>query len=140
MTNIYQVLVFAIVLGIKSCHACGKAILQSKILTVLLPKGQKTLCNQGIWYTLLKFVRRCFYTIGKLREAWRTPISYDSSLGSRGRCRPLPTFSSIYFNTFPWLLLKRKTEMIIMSCCTGFAFTSRKYLFQHLPMTASAIM
>ena len=61
------------------------------------------------------------YTIGKLTEAWRTPISYDSSVGSRDGCRPLPTS-----------MMKR-----FLSLVAGFAFTSREYISQHLPMTTS---
>ena len=61
------------------------------------------------------------YTIGKLTEAWKTPIFYDSSVGTRDGCRPLPTS-----------LMKR-----FLSLVAGFAFISREYILRHLPMTAS---
>ena len=61
------------------------------------------------------------YTIGKLTEAWRTPISDDSSGGSRDGCRPLPRS-----------MMKRFLSLVAL-----FAFTSREYIWQHLPRTAS---
>ena len=61
------------------------------------------------------------YTIGKLTEAWRTPISDDSSGGSRDECRPLPRS-----------MMKRFLSLVAL-----FAFTSREYIWQHLPRTAS---
>ena len=54
-------------------------------------------------------------------EEWRTPISYNSSVGRRDGCRPLPTSMMKQF----------------LSLVAGFAFTSREYISQHLPMTAS---
>ena len=61
------------------------------------------------------------YTIGKLTEARWIPISYDSSVDSRDRCRPLPTSMMKQF----------------LSSDAGFGFTSREYISQHLPMAAS---
>ena len=52
------------------------------------------------------------YTTGKLTEAWRTPIFYDSSVGSRDGHRPQPTSMVV------WLLF----------IVAGFAFTSRLYI------------
>ena len=60
-------------------------------------------------------------TTGKFTEAWRTPVSYDSSVGSTGGCRPLPTS-----------MMKR-----FVSLDPGFAFTLREYISQHIPMTAT---
>ena len=61
------------------------------------------------------------YTMGKLAEAWRTPNSCDSLINSRDGCRPLTTS-----------IRKR-----VLSLVAGFAFTSREYISQHLPVTAS---
>ena len=55
------------------------------------------------------------YAIGKLTQAWRISISYDSSVGSRGECRPLPK-----------ALMKR-----FLSVVAGFAFTSIEYILQY---------
>ena len=60
------------------------------------------------------------YTIGKLTEVWRTPISYDSLVFSRDGCRPLPR------SMVKWFL----------SLVAGFTSTSREYISQHLPLTA----
>ena len=49
-------------------------------------------------------------TAGKLTEVWRTPISYDSSVVSRDRCRPLPTSMMKQF----------------LSLVAGFAFASKE--------------
>ena len=61
--------------------------------------------------------------MGKLTEAWGTTISYDSSVGSRSKCRRLPTSM---INEF-------------LSLVAGFAFTSREYILKHLPMIASGM-
>ena len=61
------------------------------------------------------------YTMGKLAEAWRTPNSCDSLVNSRDGCRPLTTS-----------IRKR-----VLSLVAGFAFTSREYISQHFPVTAS---
>ena len=55
------------------------------------------------------------YAIEKLTEAWRIPISDDSSVGSGDGCRPLPTS-----------LMKR-----FLSLIAGFAFTSIEYISQN---------
>ena len=55
------------------------------------------------------------YDIEKLTEAWRIPISDNSSVGSGDGCRPLPTS-----------LMKR-----FLSLITGFAFTSIEYISQN---------
>ena len=52
------------------------------------------------------------YTTGKLAEARATPICYDSSVGSKGGCRPLPTS-----------MMKRLLYLV-----AGFAFTSIEYI------------
>ena len=52
------------------------------------------------------------YTTGKLTEAWRTPIFYDSSVGSRDGRRPQPTSMVVR----------------LLFLVAGFAFTSRKYI------------
>ena len=65
---------------------------------------------------------KCFrYTIEKLTEVWRSPISYDSLVGSRDWCRPLP----------------RSMIKLFLSLVAGFAFTLREYISQHLPVTPS---
>ena len=51
----------------------------------------------------------------------KKPISYDSSVGSRDWSSGLPTS-----------MMKR-----FLSVVAGFAFTSREYISQHLPMAAS---
>ena len=51
----------------------------------------------------------------------KNPNFYDSSVGSRDGCRPLPTS-----------MMKR-----FLSFVAGFAFTLREYISQHLQMTAS---
>ena len=61
------------------------------------------------------------FTIGKLTKAWRTSISYDSSVGSRDGCRSLSTSMMMQF----------------LSLVAGFAFTSTECISQHLPMSAS---
>ena len=52
------------------------------------------------------------YIIGKLKEAKRTPISYDSSVGGRDGCRRLPTSMAKRF----------------LSLVSDFAFISREYV------------
>lgn len=61
------------------------------------------------------------YIIGKLKKVWKTSISYDSSFTSGNGCRP-PLISKI--------------EQIF-TLVAGFAFISREYISEHLPMTAS---
>ena len=51
----------------------------------------------------------------------KKPISYDSSVGSRDWSSVLPTS-----------MMKR-----FLSVVADFAFNSREYISQHLPMTAS---
>ena len=68
--------------------------------------------------TISKYLK---YTIGKLTKGWRTPVFKDSSVGSRDGCRPLST-----------PIMKR-----FLSIVSGFAFTFREYISQHVPMTAS---
>ena len=60
------------------------------------------------------------YTIGELTEAWRTPNSCDSSVNTRDECRPLPAS-----------MMKR-----FLSLVAGFAFTSKEYISEHLPVAA----
>ena len=55
------------------------------------------------------------YAIGKLTEAWRTPVSYDSSVVSRYGCRPLPTS-----------FMKRFLSFVV-----GFASTSIRNIFNN---------
>ena len=95
-------------------------MLQSKIKQFYYPKSQDLICNQRIG--VLKIHSKSLaYITGKLTDAWRTPISYESSVGSRDRFTPLPIS-----------MMKR-----FLSLAAGFAFTSREYILQHLPMTAS---
>ena len=87
-------------------------MLQSKIKQFYYPRSQDLICNQLIG--VLKIHSKSLaYITGKLTDAWRTPISYESSVGSRDRFRRF------------------------FSLAAGFAFTSREYILQHLPMTAS---
>ena len=55
------------------------------------------------------------YSIGKLTEAWRTPIYYGSLFGSRDGCRPVQTS-----------LMKQ-----LFSLVAGFAITSTEYISQY---------
>ena len=59
--------------------------------------------------------------MGKLAEAWRIPNSCNGAVGSRDGSKTLPTSMIKWFS----------------SLVTGFAFTSREYILQNLPMTAS---
>ena len=60
------------------------------------------------------------YTIGTLKEAWQTLISFDNSVGSRGRRTPLPTSKVKQF----------------LSLLAVFAFILTEYVSEDLPMTA----
>ena len=113
-----------------SCHACKKAMLQSKIIQFYYPRLEDSLQPMHVIDVLKNHLKSLRCTSGKLTGAWITSISYDSSLGSRYGCRLLPTSmwsdfcllllvlhllqESICRYTFLWLLLKRKNDIFII--------------------------
>ena len=84
-------------------------MLQSKTKQFYYPKSQDSLEPTHMIDILKIHLKSLRYNIGKLTEAWRTPISYDSSIGSRDGCRPLPAS-----------MIERFLFLV-----AGFAFTSR---------------
>ena len=104
-----------------SCHTCGKALLQNKIEEFYYPRSEDSLQSMHMIDIFKIHSKSLKYTIERLKEAWWTSTSYDSSVGSRDGCRPLP---SIY-------------NEAILSAVAGFAFTTREYISQQLPITAS---
>ena len=61
------------------------------------------------------------YTIGKLTEARRTPIYFDSSVGSRdGGCRPLPV--SIMMQFLSLLLVLHLLQIIYFATSSDDCF------------------
>ena len=84
-------------------------MLQNKTKQFYYPKSEDSLESTHMIDILKIHLKSLRYNIGKLTEAWRTPISYDSSIGSRDGCRPLPAS-----------MIERLLFLV-----AGFAFTSR---------------
>ena len=112
MTNVYQVLVFVILLGVKGdIMSVGSQCCKVK-LNNFITQGRKT---------LIDILKIHWKSLRYTTEVWRTPFFYHSSVGKKDECRPLPT-----------PMMKR-----LLSLVAGFAFTLRDYLSQPFSMTAS---
>ena len=93
-------------------------MLQSKIKQFYYPRSQDLICNQRIG--VLKIHSKSLaYITGKLTDAWRTPISYESSVVAETDSDDFFLLllvlhllqENIFCSTSRWLLLKRKNDI-----------------------------
>ena len=95
-------------------------MLQSKIKMFYYTRSEHSLQSTDMIEVIEIHSKSLKYSKRK-QEAWRTPISYDSSVGSRNGCRPLRTS-------------KMKQ---LLSLVADVAFILSEYISEHVRITAS---
>ena len=96
-------------------------MLQSKIKMFYYTRSEHSLQSTDMIEVIEIHSKSLKYSKRKQKEAWKTPISYDSSVGSRNGCRPLRTS-------------KMKQ---LLSLVADVAFISSEYISEHVRITAS---